>query len=286
LNIPGDLNSRLTYYAALWGLELEARQIETFSSSVAFGRQGPKPVVLKLIKAHSDEHNSWRWLQYHAGRGAVALLEFDSQAVLLEQAVPGTELAGLVKNGRDEEATHLVCRTIKDLHTGKAPLPGGFPAVEEWAGAFERNSREILAASIPLELLDKAHTTYRELCASQGPRYLLHGDLHHYNILQDGVTGWKVIDPKGVVGELAYETGAMLRNPFELPGLYPDPLTVCSRVKIICQELGLAEKRVLGWCFSQAVLSAVWTIEDGGNAEKASPAVRLAGAALALMQQA
>lgn len=48
------------------------------------------------------------------------------------------------------------------------------------------------------------------------------GDLHHDNILQnsddearysfsDG--GWLVIDPKGVIGEQAYEVAAFIRNP-------------------------------------------------------------------------
>ena len=42
---------------------------------------------------------------------------------------------------------------------------------------------------------------------------LLHGDLQHYNVLLDKDRGWVAIDPKGVVGELEYEVGALLRNP-------------------------------------------------------------------------
>ncbi len=279
-----DINGQLNYYASRWGLELEeARKIETFSSVVAFGRQGPVQIVLKLLKPNSDEGNSWRWLQHHAGRGAVALLDFDQQTILLEQAVPGIELVGLVKAGRDDEATKILCRVINKLHTGNPLIPTGFPTAEDWGRAFERNSRATLAAKIPLELLEKGQATYQELCASQSTRYLLHGDLHHYNILHDASKSWQVIDPKGVVGELAYESGAMLRNPIEIPDFYTDPLTISRRVKLICQVLGLDERRVLGWCFAQAVLSAIWTIEDGGNEEALIHTVQLAEATLTLL---
>lgn len=41
---------------------------------------------------------------------------------------------------------------------------------------------------------------------------MLHVDLHHDNILQNG-NEWLVIDPKGVVGEPAYEVAAFIHNP-------------------------------------------------------------------------
>jgi streptomycin 6-kinase len=45
--------------------------------------------------------------------------------------------------------------------------------------------------------------------------------LHHYNVLFDIESAvWVAIDPKGVVGELEYEVGAIIRNPVENPGLY------------------------------------------------------------------
>ncbi len=52
----------------------------------------------------------------------------------------------------------------------------------------------------------------QELLLSQGEPVLLHGDLHHYNLLQHQDT-WLAIDPKGVVGEREFEIGAFLRNP-------------------------------------------------------------------------
>jgi hypothetical protein len=52
-----------------------------------------------------------------------------------------------------------------------------------------------------------------ELLSSSGKEVLLHGDLHHWNILSSEREGWLAIDPKGLAGEAECETGAFLRNP-------------------------------------------------------------------------
>ncbi len=284
-----DLADRLEVYARQWKIEFTSKKIETPSSILAFGvlAESRWPAVLKLIKPRSDEQKAGRWLEYHAGRGAVNLFKMDEGALLLEQVIPGTELVELVRAGKDGEATRQICRVIELLcggFKGGVANPEGFKSVEDWGKAFTRNSRTILTAKIPVELLDRAESLYHELCESQGPRRLLHGDLHHYNVLLDANQGWRAIDPKGVIGEMAYETGAMLRNPDESPEFYADPRTLKSRVRIICQSLGLEEKRVLGWCFAQAILSVIWSIEDWGVEVEIGSTLRLAETSFNLLQ--
>jgi streptomycin 6-kinase len=46
----------------------------------------------------------------------------------------------------------------------------------------------------------------------------------------------------------------------------PDPKTlIARRLDIIAVDLSLPRKRLRDWSFAQAVLSAVWTIEDNGD---------------------
>src|SRR5438067_1309862 len=75
----------------------------------------------------------------------------------------------------------------------------------------------------------QAEAIFAALLATQVAPVLLHGDLHHENILAAARQPWLAIDPKGVVGEPAYEAGALLRNP--LPWLLeqPDPRGVTAR---------------------------------------------------------
>ena len=104
---------------------------------------------------------------------------------------------------------------------------------------------------------------YFHLCATQSRPRLLHGDLHHSNVLLDSGRGWLAIDPKGVVGELEYEVGAALRNPYERPDVFTKPAAIARRVERFERELHLNAGRMLAWAFAQAVLAAVWEVEDG-----------------------
>jgi len=92
---------------------------------------------------------------------------------------------------------------------------------------------------------------------------LLHGDLHQENILAARRQPWLAIDPKGLIGEPAYETGALLRN--SLPDLLKMPQArrvLARRVDQLSEELGLDRERIRGWGIAQAVLSVWWGIED------------------------
>jgi streptomycin 6-kinase len=91
---------------------------------------------------------------------------------------------------------------------------------------------------------------------------VLHGDLHHDNILS-AEADWLAIDPKGVIGEPAYEVGALLRNPGDLPLEQPIAFTL-RRVDQLAERLSLNRDRLLAWADAQLVLSCVWLVEDHG----------------------
>jgi streptomycin 6-kinase len=106
----------------------------------------------------------------------------------------------------------------------------------------------------------------------------LHGDLHHYNILFDTDRSWLAIDPKGVIGEIEYEIGASLRNPYQKPELFTSAAIVRSRLKRYENNLKLDFHRASKWAFAQAVLSAIWMVEDGFMVTGTSPHIMLAKA--------
>jgi streptomycin 6-kinase len=106
---------------------------------------------------------------------------------------------------------------------------------------------------------------------------LLHGDLHHWNVLRAQREPWLVIDPHGVIGEPAYETGALLRNPNDRLLDLPDPpRTLSRRVDILSERLGFDRQRIIGWAMAQAVLSAIWSVEDREPAREFAVAIAVA----------
>lgn len=217
--------------------------------------------VLKLGVPDKELTYSIEALRYFGGRHMVRLLQADAERgiQLLERLVPGAMLTS-VKD--DELATRIACELMpglwKPLNT---EVP--FPTISDWASGMKKVSVVYPTGSpIPKPWLDRAEGLFTDLISLQATPVVLHGDLHHYNILSSG-GDWKAIDPQGVIGEPAYETGAFLRNPFDLLD-HPDPMKLTERrIAIMSEMLGFERKRILDWAIAQAVLSDWWTIEGG-----------------------
>jgi streptomycin 6-kinase len=94
---------------------------------------------------------------------------------------------------------------------------------------------------------------------------LLHGDLHHGNVLASAREGWVAIDPKGVPGEPAYEVaGAVYSGLYSLaasPPLLQRRLN--RRLDPFAQMLGVDRARLQAWAFVKALLSAFWMHRAG-----------------------
>ena len=258
--------------ATEWNVELDEVQ-ETTTSLVGFGVRDNKRVVLKITKQDGDESYSGNVLRAYDGIGAVRVYEAEIGAVLLERLEPGMQLVEIVKQRKDKEATLILAQVISNL--GGRHAPSGCPTVADWGRGFDRYL-ESGDQQIPRELVNEAGDLYQDLTSTQRTTMLLHGDLQHYNVLFDSRRGWVAIDPKGVVGELEYEVGALLRNPVEMPELFTDPATITRRLEILTTSLRLNHSRVLKWSYAQAVLSAIWDVEDGYFRKGDTPSLLLA----------
>lgn len=250
---------RFNERARAWRVTVE-NSFETESSLIGFGRQSDRAVVLKVVKRPGDEWNSGRMLEAFDGQGMARVYEHVEGAMLLERLEPATSLSTVVVDGRDEEGTGIIADVIGRIKITDAPP--STPTAKELARGFDWY-RATGDAQIPPWLLDEAERVYNDLADSQTKPRLLHGDLQHYNILYDANRGWLAIDPKGIVGELEYEIGASLRNPYETPAIFSAPQIIERRINKFASALKLDADRILGWGFSQAVLSAIWGVEDG-----------------------
>ena len=75
---------------------------------------------------------------------------------------------------------------------------------------------------------------------------------------------WLVIDPKGAIGEPAYEVATFIRNP--MPDLLniQDPEDIIQRrIAMFSDLLNVPRTRIADWCFVQAMLAWIWALEDG-----------------------
>jgi streptomycin 6-kinase len=231
----------------------------------AVGAHGAS-LVLKLGVPNPELLTEMEALRLFKGRGAVRLVAHDREAgaLLLERLQPGTPLAELED---DEQATSIAAGVMRRLWR-PAPAEHPFPTVASWAAGLCQLRKEFDGGSgpFPEALVERAEGLFAELIGSMAHPVLLHGDLHHWNIVAAGREPWLAIDPKGLVGEPAYEVGALLRN--RLPeSLAPDEIRrlTARRVDQLAEALGFDRGRMLGWALAQAVLSAWWSYEDHGR---------------------
>lgn len=224
-------------------------------------------VVLKVGVPNPELASEGAALRSFDGQGAVRLLEADGDrgALLLERLRPG---AALWESADDESATAVAASVMGALWQPAPTLPHPFPTVADWADGLARLRHRFGGGTGPLPpaLVAQAESLFRDLLASSGDPVLLHGDLHHGNILSAERAPWLAIDPKGLTGEPAYDTGAWLRNP--LPELLnrPHPQAVLARrIVLFAETLTLDPARIRAWGMAQAVLSAWWMVEDHGH---------------------
>jgi streptomycin 6-kinase len=220
------------------------------------------PVVLKMGVPAGILDTELAALALYAGRGMVRLLTHDASvsALLLERLQPGTPLAHMED---DDEATRIAARVFQQVCLPLA-MPHPFPTIENITGGLVRlrTTFDGGCGPFPQRLINRAEGLFTDLLSHQGPPVLLHGDLHHWNILQSG-DEWRAIDPQGFAGEAEYEIGALMRNP--IPGIFSWPELTCRqarRIAILSEMLGYDRQRLASWAFAQEILSAWWYYED------------------------
>jgi streptomycin 6-kinase len=223
-------------------------------------------VVLKILIADTKEPQS---LQLFNGHGYVKLLEYDQEynGLLLESITPGNTLSTLFPHNdvRSLEIMAGLIQKMQDIDiTGHE---NEFPTVAQWI----EEMRNFESKRIPKDMLQKAYELSQKLLSKKLPMHLLHGDLHHENIVQCAEdklddNSWVIIDPKGVLGTIEFEVIRFLMNPIPALLEQPSPKEIIERRIVQLHEIfGFEKERLHEWLFVQAVLSACWAEEGGGD---------------------
>jgi streptomycin 6-kinase len=260
--------------ARRWGLTLGPPLPNlTWHYVAAAVRADGTPVVVKACSPTGEFARQVAALRLCAGHGAARLLAQapEHEVMVLERLLPGTPLTGVAD---DEAATTIAIGVMRD-YWRPVPPDHPFPSVADWADDFDRLRRHLGGPGGPGDprlaaLVAEARHLLGELLASGAPPVVLHGDLHHGNILSAGPRGWLAIDPKGLVGEPACEAGgSLLWN--NLPGAAAgqgNASTLARRVAQLAAALGVERERVRRWGLVQGVLAGTWSVGKGGRVEE------------------
>jgi streptomycin 6-kinase len=261
-------------YEEQWNIKVFPPFKLTYNYVAPAERMDGTKVVIKMgFPKERENQNEIAALEVFNGVGIEMLLEEDKSngVILIERVIPGIPVTEL----EEDEATRKIALVIKKLHK-PVPENHSFITLSEWTtDLFKvREWFNGTTGPFPEYLIDKAQSLFNDLIASQSTQMLVHGDLHHDNVLLSERDGWLSIDPKGVIAEPCYETAAMLRNPGGRVLKQSNPVEFLKRrIDILSEELGFDPLRIQQWAIAQTVLSGVWSNDENGKGWEESMAI-------------
>lgn len=277
MNIPSDFYKKITFtfgkegeqwlsylpalvekYVQKWRLHIEGPVDNLSYHYVVKVRDGrERPLILKLGVPGKDVTREIYATQLYNGDRFAKLEAFNEKdgVLLLERLEPGIMLSEV----KDEEASIL--HYVDVWKAIRRPGSQSFPSIYEWFTALDEYVATHAKQNGPIStiLLEQARLYAKEIQITSAGDELLHGDLHHYNILYDQERGWCGIDPKGVVGDVYFDFVPILFN--ELYSLSD----LKRRVERICSLLEINKKRLLKASLALLTLQTCWALEDKGN---------------------
>ena len=260
-------HDKLMYAKQIWQLKDDGDIFKTATSLL-------QPVIYKGIKAmlkipfSAEEARGAFLMICWDGNGSAQILEHDKNALLMERAVGARSLKQMVIDGDEDKANKIVCDLVSKLHaTGckqipeLVPLPVWFRALRDRAeqyGGILANCNEIAG----------------HLINSETDTVALHGDIHYDNILDSENQGWIAIDPKGLLGDRAFDYANIFCNPDFTTAA--SPVRLSKQVRLIAGEAALDPQNLLKWVIAWAGLSATWILGDGEDASLPLTVARIA----------
>ncbi len=268
INANGQIGERwynnLTHTVEILQKHWSLSSIEPVSNMswnyVAYAQQEGHPVVLKISADATSIENEYQALHHFSGHGVINVIDYNPkfQALLLQQAVPGT-LLKIDHSKNIDTAIRIYADIVKKLslptHTKHT-----FQHVKEWCAVID----DIHDSRIPLDYIKKAKTIRQWLFETMTDEYICHGDLHLENIIKHE-NHWVAIDPKGVVGEIAFEAAAFdLLDKNEEKSSEATAL-LKERIQELSTALTIPSRRLTAWIFLRVMLSIQWFVEDKGD---------------------
>ncbi|BCN31091.1 aminoglycoside phosphotransferase family protein [Anaeromicropila herbilytica] len=254
--------SEIEKYITLWQLSnLELIDDQKNSCVIKCESRNYGKAILKKRSTTKEIKEEYNTLVEYNGKCFCKAYEADvAHGVLLEeQILPGNvlrEVASLDKR------LSIFCGLQKELHI----LPSKPEQYRTYLDWVTRITRYMEQRSDYKELtlhMQKAEVICNELFRLYPLKMLLHGDLHHDNILLNSTGGYTIIDPKGILGDPIFDLPRFIVN--ELENDMNDKLfeKIMYIIHYFSEQLQLPVHRIKECFYVELAMSECWNVEDG-----------------------
>ena len=248
----------LEKYANIWGLS-DFEQVDYYSVNCIFKCVSSKHglCVLKIGNPSKETNTEYHILKEYSGRGFCGIYEADiaNGVLLVERITPGNQLRA---EPDLDKRLDIFCGLFRGLHIETADK-ANYPTYMQWVSEAIKNTRE----QEIYEKMAKAEQICRDLCVKYPGEMLLHGDLHHDNILLGGDNRYHIIDPKGVIGDSMFDIPRFILNEFDDVHTeeFYNKLTHITRT--LSAKLEILESDIRRLTYVELCLAQCWSADNG-----------------------
>lgn len=220
-------------------------------------------VILKVSSNKEELQSEYNALISMSGKYCCKVYDYNKKygLLLLEKIIPGNRL-------REENDVltriHHFLNLFMNIH--KAEISNVFNITYlDWlknAYDFCINSNINISLTLNIKI---AYAICLELYNKYEDRVLLHGDLHHDNILINSIGEYCIIDPKGVVGPKIFDLPRFILNEMDTSSYDICINHIDFVIQTISKKLNYSKTDITKLLFMEVILANVWNLEDNGN---------------------
>ena len=251
-----NMQDKINYAVKRWELD-QLEVIYEHVSKGVFSAQSKNfgSVILKVNQHIPQLESEYHMLAQLSGRHSCKVYAFDESAGLLleERVFPGTVLR---REASLEKRLQAFLQVFHEIHM---PADSGATYLNWLEKICEYCSEHQVAE----DMASRAHLFCAEMFEKYPDRVLLHGDLHHDNLLLRTDGSYAMIDPKGVVGPAIMDLPRFILNELDTDHVCPDRQHIEEVIRLLGEQSGYPVADIEKLYYMEAVLANIWCVEDG-----------------------
>ncbi|HEX3078092.1 MAG TPA: aminoglycoside phosphotransferase family protein [Lachnospiraceae bacterium] len=217
-------------------------------------------VILKVNGDPAELASEYNMLIEMAGKSSCSVFAYDvEQGVLIEERItPG---AVLRKEEDAEVRVDHFLNVFSNIHKRIDNVQSATTYLD-WLRKADDFCMDHKLDKLITNNMHKARCIGEELFCKYDDRVLLHGDLHHDNMIQNDKGIYYMIDPKGVIGPEIFDLPRYILNEMDYVSESECKNHVFQIAEMISSKTEYPLKDIIKLFFMEVMLANVWCIED------------------------